>query len=177
MKHFIHNEYNLKDEEINEEVTRVKALLVNSKDELLMGYAHNVYQFPGGHVENSEDILVALFREITEETGIELKMNKIDPFACNIRYFKDYPEKEKNRKNYIYYFEIRTDEKPNLSNTKYTSAEIEGNFELRYVSIDKIEQEIKRNVDECGNPLGIASEMLELLDYYKNYRLRGEINE
>lgn len=112
MKYFIHNEYNLKDEEINEEVTRVKALLVNSKDELLMGYAHNVYQFPGGHVENSEDILVALFREIIEETGIELKMSKIDPFACNIRYFKDYPEKKKIER--IIYTILKLEQMKNL---------------------------------------------------------------
>ena len=174
MKYFIHNEYNLKEEEISEVVTRVKALLLNSNNELLMGYAHKVYQFPGGHVENNEDMLVALSREIKEETGISLKLKNEVPFACNTRYFKDYPVVGKNRKNYIYYYEIKTDLPPNLSKTSYTDDEVAGNFELRYEKVDTIESTIKNNVDKYGNLLGIATEMLELIEYYKKYKQEGE---
>ena len=90
MKYFIHNDEKIDDKDVDEEVVRVKALIINSKDEILMGYSHKVYQFPGGHVENGEDMLLALQREIKEETGISLKLQNIIPFACNIRYFKDY---------------------------------------------------------------------------------------
>ena len=77
MKYFIHNEYNLKEEEINDEVIRVKALLLNSNNELLMGYAHKVYQFPGGHVEDGETLTQTVNREVLEETGIELNIKEI----------------------------------------------------------------------------------------------------
>lgn len=170
MKYFIHNEDNLADKDIDEVVVRVKALLVNSNDELLMGYAHNIYQFPGGHVENGEDMLLALQREIKEETGISLKLQNIKPFACNIRYFKDYRQTGENRKNYIYYYEIKTDLNPDLSRTNYTADEADGKFELRYVKIDDIEYVINDNVRKNANPLGIANEMLELLAFYKQYR-------
>ena len=170
MKYFIHNEDNLDDKEIEEVVVRVKALLVNSNDELLMGYAHKIYQFPGGHVESGEDMLLALQREIKEETGISLKLEGIMPFACNIRYFKDYMKTGKKRKNYIYYYEIKTDFNPDLSKTNYTTDEVDGEFELRYVNIDNIEDVINENVRFYANPMGIATEMLELLKFYKQNR-------
>ena len=64
MKKKIINEFNIKDEEIKEIETRVKAILVNDKDEVLMGYAKNVYQFIGGHVEEKETLLETAEREI-----------------------------------------------------------------------------------------------------------------
>lgn len=170
MKYFIHNEFNLDEKDIDEEVVRVKALLINSNDELLMGYSYKVYQFPGGHVENGEDMLIALQREIKEETGISLKLQNIIPFACNISYFKDYRNTGKNRKNYIYYYEIKNDLNPNLSETNYTKDEVAGEFELRYIKVDDIEDVINENVKVYENPMGIATEMLELLKFYKQYR-------
>ena len=41
-------------------VTRVKAVIINSKNELLLGYSYYEYQFPGGHVEGGEDLNFAL---------------------------------------------------------------------------------------------------------------------
>ena len=52
MKEIITNKYNLKEEDLTEIVKRVKVLLINSNSEILLGYSHNEYQFPGGHVED-----------------------------------------------------------------------------------------------------------------------------
>ena len=54
MRDIITNKYNLKEEDMTEVVQRVKILLVNSGNEILLGYSHNNYQFPGGHVEENE---------------------------------------------------------------------------------------------------------------------------
>ena len=143
MEKIITNDYNLKDEDMTELVVRVKILLINSNNEILLGYSHNEHQCPGGHVEEGENLISAINREVQEETGIDLNIKDAEPFACSIGYYKDWPAVGKNRKIKIYYYEIKTDEKPNLDNTKYTESEKNGNFELRYVSIDKIEQEIK----------------------------------
>ena len=51
MRDIITNKYNLKEEDMTEVVQRVKILLINSNDEILLGYSHHNYQFPGGHVE------------------------------------------------------------------------------------------------------------------------------
>ena len=72
MEKIITNDYNLKDEEMTELVVRVKILLINSNNEILLGYSHNEYQCPGGHVEEGEDLIYALKREIHEEVGIVL---------------------------------------------------------------------------------------------------------
>lgn len=74
MKRFITNVDNLKDSDITEVVKRVKVLLINSKNEILLGYSHNMYQFPGGHVEKGEPLTNTVNREVLEETGIELDL-------------------------------------------------------------------------------------------------------
>ena len=194
MKEIIRNENNLKETDVTEVVKRVKLLIINSKDEILLGYSHNDYQFPGGHVEMGEDLLQTLGyshndyqfpgghvemgedllqtvkREIMEETGIVLNNLNINPFAKMIGYYKDWPEKGKNRKIEIYYYELKTDEKPNLNNTSYTEIEKDGNFELRYIPVNDVEEELKENAEKYGDKKGITKEMLELLSIYKNLK-------
>ena len=107
MEKIITNDYNLKEEDMTELVMRVKILLINSKNEILLGYSHNEYQCPGGHVEEGESLISAINREIQEETGIELNIKEAEPFACSIGYYKDWPAVGKNRKTEIYYYEIK----------------------------------------------------------------------
>lgn len=164
----IMNEYNLSEESITEVVKRVKVLITNSNNEVLLGYSHNDYQFPGGHVEDSEELIQTVNREILEETGMNLEVSNIEPFACSIGYYKDWPSEGKNRKNEIYYYEIQTEEKPNLENTQYTESEKNGNFELRYVPLNSIENVLRQNAEEYGDRKGIAREMINLFGIYKD---------
>ena len=168
MKEIVTNKYNLTEEDMTEVVKRVKILLVNSNDEILLGYSHHNYQFPGGHVEENEELIDTVNREILEETGMDLKLTGLEPFARNLGYYKDWPEEGKNRKIEIYYYEVKTDEKPNLDNTSYTESEKDGGFELRYIPLSNVEEELKKNAEEFGDKKGIAREMLELFSLYKN---------
>lgn len=152
---------------MTEVVKRVKVLLVNSNNDVLLGYSHNNYQFPGGHVEENETLVQAVNREVLEETGIELNITNIEPFACAIGYYKDWPAEEKNRKIEIYYYEVKTDEKPNLENTEYTENEKDGNFELRYIPLLDVENVLRTNAEEYGDKKGIAREMIDLFGVYK----------
>lgn len=167
MKKIIINNCNLREEDITEVVKRVKVLLINSKNEILLGYAHNVYQFPGGHVEEGEDLIQTINREIKEETGMELDIKNIEPFACLMGYYKDWPSEGKNRKTEIYYYEVKTDEKPNLDNTNYTDDEKEGSFELKYISLNDVEDLLKENMKKNNLKGGIEQEMLDLFKIYK----------
>ena len=167
MKQLITNNYNLTDSDMTEVVKRVKVLLVNSNNDVLLGYSHNNYQFPGGHVEENETLVQAVNREILEETGIELNITNIEPFACAIGYYKDWPAEGKNRKIEIYYYEVKTDEEPNLENTEYTENEKNGNFELRYIPLSNVENVLKTNAEEYGDENGIAREMIDLFGIYK----------
>lgn len=167
MKQIITNKYNLTDSDMTEVVKRVKVLLVNSNNDVLLGYSHNNYQFPGGHVEDNETLIQTVNREVLEETGIELNVNNIEPFACAIGYYKDWPAEGKNRKIEIYYYEVKTDEEPNLENTEYTENEKDGNFELRYIPLSDVENVLRANAEEYGDKKGIAREMIDLFGVYK----------
>lgn len=167
MKQLITNKYNLTDSDMTEVVKRVKVLLVNSNNDVLLGYSHNNYQFPGGHVEENETLVQAVNREVLEETGIELNITNIEPFACAIGYYKDWPAEGKNRKIEIYYYEVKTDEKPNLENTDYTENEKDGNFKLRYIPLLNVENVLRTNAEEYGDKKGIAREMIDLFGVYK----------
>lgn len=166
MKQIITNNYNLTESDMTEVVRRVKLLLVNSNNEVLLGYSHHEYQFPGGHVEEDENLVDAINREVLEETGIELNITHIEPFACAMGYYKDWPAEGKNRKIEIYYYEIKTDEKPDLNKTSYTENEKNGNFELRYIPLSKVEEVLKTNTLEFGDNRGIAKEMIDLFKIY-----------
>ena len=104
MKEIITNKHNLTEEDITEVVKRVKILVINSKEEILLGYSHNNYQFPGGHVEDGESLPQTVKREMLEETGIDLEVKNIEPFAVALGYYKDWPAEGKNRKIEIYLF-------------------------------------------------------------------------
>ena len=168
MKDIITNQNHLQERDMTEIVQRVKVLLVNSKQEILLGYSHHDYQFPGGHVEEGESLWETVLREVQEETGIELKVPEVDAFARTLGYYKDWPEVGKNRKIEIYYYEIFTDEKPNLENTSYTEGEQDGKFELRYIPLQRVEEELRKNAKEYGDECGIAREMLKLFEIYKS---------
>ena len=167
MKEIITNRDNLKESDITEVVKRVKVLLINSKNEIMLGYSHNDYQFPGGHVEEGEELTTTIEREIKEETGIEISAKNLKPFAVSLGYWKGWPKEGKNRKTEVYYFEVFTDLKPNLDNTNYTESEKEGNFELRFIPLDKVEEELENNAKIYNDPHGITREMLELFKIYK----------
>lgn len=168
MKKIIINKSNLKESNITEIVKRVKMLIINSNNEILLGYSYHDYQFPGGHVEDGESLIEAMNRELLEETGIKLDIKNKKPFAIFIGYYKDWPKKDNNRKIEIYYYIIKTDKKPNLNNTLYTESEKAGGFELRYIPIEKLITELKDNALKYGDKKGIAKEMLELLKICKS---------
>lgn len=167
MEKIIINKKKLKSEDINRTERRVKVLLINSKEEITLAYSYNEYQFPGGHVEDREDLSKALNRELYEETGMDLDVSDIEPFLFYAGYYDNYPYKGMNSKIIIYYYVIYTDEEPNTENSKCTNYEQNGKFELRKFPLSDVSKEIKKNVKLYGDPNNIAKEMLLVLKTYK----------
>lgn len=54
MKKIFYNEDNLNEKDINNSVKRAKLLIINSNNEILLGYGHNTYQIIGDHIEDNE---------------------------------------------------------------------------------------------------------------------------
>ena len=167
MEEKIYNEDKVLMEDISKTITRVKIILIDSNNDITLAFSDNVYHFVGGHVEDGESLDEAVIREVKEETGIVLKNKKYTPFYKITQIFKDYPQKNNTNCYEYYYYEVRTDELPNLNNTNYTVNELEGSFELRKINLDDIENEIKSTLSwgERNNKIGLT--MLEALEVYK----------
>lgn len=165
-KVFINND-NLKEEEIDEEVIRAKGLIIKD-NKILLGYSHNTYQFPGGHMEKGENKEECLIREIKEETGMDITLDELKPLMMIKYYSKNYLNKGKNRCNKLYYFIVQTEAEINLEETNYTEEEINGNYELRYINLDDVEDVLIDNSNKYPKYKGITYEMLEVLFEYRN---------
>ena len=172
MKEFVINDDNLRDEDIEKKVVRVKALILNSKGNILLVYNNNTYQFPGGHVDEDEEIDECMKREIREEVGIDVEVD--DPFLSIETYDNDYFGTGKKVLNTIYYYRVFTDLEPDFSKTKYDALEMKTDFDLFYVDFSSLEEFIitKMNSDEIDPK--IAREMLHVVKEY-NKIYGGEI--
>lgn len=170
MKEILYNYDNLTLEEIDEVVVRTKGLIINSKGEITLGYSHKTYQFPGGHLEEGETLNECLLREIKEETGIEIKNAEIKPFEKIAYYNKNYHNSGKNRKNEIYYFIIKTDDKFDMENSQLDEWEQEGNFTVKTISLHNVEQVLIDSIPD--NPINkvIVEEMLDIFKEYNKIK-------
>lgn len=167
MKKLFYNDDNLKSEDIDETVIRLKALIVNSNNEILLGYSHKTFQFPGGHLEQNETLEEGLIRELREETGMVFNFKKLEPFQVIKYYSKNYRNSGKNRENCIYYYLIKTDEPFNLENTHYDEYELAGNYELVYVDLKDVVSVLKQSVTDNSINETIVKEMLKALENSK----------
>jgi len=161
----IFNENNIKEDSIKDRIIRVKAIMVNSKNEILLGEAFGTIQFPGGHLELNENLNDGLKREILEETGISLK-GIYEPFFMIRHLIKD-SVGDNNRSLDIYYFKIFTDEVFNLANIHLDDQEIAGNFHLFYIPLKDVKKLLKKTINDNPRNKIITEEMLIALKEWK----------
>ncbi len=168
MQEKVYNEENLKEEELDSTVIRTKALMINSKNELLLGHSYGTYQFPGGHLKENENLMECLQREIEEETGIFISGDLV-PFLKRIEYHKNYLNSNKNKKVIIYYYLLYNDELPQKEASHLDEREQAGNFELLYVPLEKVDDLLIKSIPE--NPINeiVVREMRDVLKYYREY--------
>jgi ADP-ribose pyrophosphatase YjhB (NUDIX family) len=166
MKETIYNYAYLKDEDITEVVIRTKALIINNKN-IILGNENNIYQFPGGHLEENETFEECLKREVLEETGIEIDDSEIKrPFMKVTHLNKDWPAIGKNRKSEIYYYLIETSKNPNMSKVKYTENEKQGNFKIESIPLRESISVIENNISKNEKNKVIAPDMIMAITEY-----------
>ena len=162
------NENNLNINEIREFSIKVRAILVNDNNQILIANYGNVILLPGGKVDDGENILEAISRELSEEIGQNYK-NELELFAVLNYYQKDYPKIDgtfQNRLVQTYYF-VGPCKKVNKEVQKLTEKEQKSNFRLELVSLEDLENMILNNKNNNPRNIYFQKELLSILSSYK----------
>lgn len=168
MKEILHNEDGLREEDITELVIRTKALLLN-KDDILLANEDDVLQFPGGHVEDGEELTDCLKREILEETGIEIDDSEIGECFQKVTFMnKDWPSKGKNRKSEVYFYVVKTNKMPDLTKINLTESEKEQHFKVELIPLSKSIEYIRNNMQKAEKNKVIFPDMVDAIKEYLN---------
>ncbi len=170
MKELIINKDNLREDEVKEKAIRVKAIMLNEKNELLLAYCDDDYQFPGGHLKDNEDVYDGLIREIKEETGILTKKDDYVPLIITKHYTKKYFRTGNDRLNIMIYFVYKHVVKIDFSKIKISDYERKNGFKLCFVKLNDVEELLIDHAKKFPKFRLIAYEMLPVLDtYMKDY--------
>ena len=170
MKQIFINDHNLTDEEVEYEVIRVKALIFNSNEEILLAHNNNTYQFPGGHHKTEESLEKTLSREIKEETGIDISINN-GPYLLIKTYDDNYFNSNKKVCNKIYYYRLFTDKLPDKTKTNYDELERKTDFNLLYIKFKELENFLNNSLENGSIDKKIAREMFLAIKEYNNLYL------
>ena len=165
MKEIIFNDNFLTDEEMESEVIRLKALIINSKDKILLAHNNNTFQFPGGHLEEDEPMDDCIAREVLEETGIHIIV-KEDPFLCIKTYDNDYFNTGKKVLSSIYYYRFFTDDEPNYEETHYDELELATDFDLFYINFKDLKEFLIDCIEHDKIDPNIGREMINVTEVY-----------
>lgn len=166
MKELIYNYDYLTKEDITETVIRTKALIINNGN-ILIGNENQIFQFPGGHLEEGETFNECLKREVLEETGIEITDDEIERPFYKVSYWnKDWPEIGKNRAAEIYYYVIKTNKEVDLTKIKLTEHEKEGNFKIESVPLNDSIEFIRNNIPNNERNKVISPDMIAAIEEY-----------
>jgi 8-oxo-dGTP pyrophosphatase MutT (NUDIX family) len=163
MKEIIYNPDKIGDKNISEIEIRTKALIINC-DNILIGNANNVYQFPGGHLEVNETLEECLKREILEETGINVDIKEIGKPFFKVRYLVK--NNTGNRIADVYYYVIKTDKTPNIKNIKLTEQEKENNYKIESIPLKDSIKIIRDNIPKNEKNKIISRDMILAIEEY-----------
>lgn len=166
MRTVVHNHDNLTYQDIDEVVLRARAVLINRDEEILLGYLDGTYQFPGGHVEKGERLSETLYREVLEETGINIERKDYIPFYQVKYYSKNHDNLGKNRYIEFNYYLVYTDKRFNLSKRKLDQYEIDNNYELKYVKVDDLFEELEKTKDDNERNVRVYNDIKNVINYY-----------
>lgn len=169
------NESNLKFNEIQDFSYKVRALLTDENENILIANYGGVYLLPGGSVDKDESISNALIRELSEELGEAYNYNELNYLACLNYYQNNYPTRNGENKNrlvqtHYYVGKIKSfcEQKQEL-----TEKEKRGNFRLELIPLKDIETIILGNVTSNPRNIYFQKELMIVLEQYKKFLVNG----
>ena len=163
--------------DIDKQQHRVKIILLNSKDEVLLCKRNGVYNFIGGHIENGEGPVECAQREVREETGITVRLGNFRaPFYKLECFEKNYYNLNKNYFTTIQFLEGKTDASIDLDKRELDEEESKQDFRLEYVPYKDLRRALEgnRQVARAEKREFITDEMLHVLDQYDEYLVQNK---
>ena len=165
-----YNEDDLRDDEIDQVITRVRAFIVSSKNNMIVGYTDEGYQLLGGYIEDGQDLVNGLATHIYNETGIVLdSKDVIEPFYEIRHYNRDYKGSGINRLSDLIYFCVKTDKLPNHKKLKLTDRELAMKMPLEIVRKSLFGKELRDYIDKEENQVNRVKAK-ELLMAYEKFK-------
>jgi len=158
------NDY-IQDDKVDKIIDRVKIFYINKRNQVYLIHNNNTVQLPGGHVEENENLIDAVKREIYEELGIKLDNLPTEFLEINA-YYENYFNTNKTVKANIHYFYIKSNIKPNLNNIKLDNLEKKTPFKLFTVSKDNLNSFINLCIKENKIDENIGNEMEVAIKYF-----------
>ena len=165
MKRIFINKFNLTDTDIDYEVIRVKAIVIDSYKQVIIIENNYTYQLPGGHKKGNEDLEDTLSREIREELGIDIEI-ETGPFLMITTYDNNYENTGNKVCNKIYYYVIKCDLEPNLNNLSLDSLESMSEFRVFKTPLDRFKFFLHNAIDYGKIKTDIGQEMLIVADTF-----------
>lgn len=139
-----------------------RAIMINKDGKYAVMYAKkfNLHSLPGGGIDNGEDELSALVREIFEETGCTCDVIEPLGIVSENRYHADYT-------SISYYFVVKT--KTMQSVLHLTDAEAENGTILKWCSLDETLRLIRDIEHETNQRKFLqARDLTALNEYIRN---------
>lgn len=166
------NKDNLNVNEVQEISTKVRAILVDENNKILIANYGNVILLPGGKVDEGETVLDAITRELSEELGQNYTAEELE-FLITLNYFqKNYPKRDETFKNRLvqtHYF-IGKYKEINKPKQKLTEKEQKSNFRLELISLENLENIILNNQNKNPRNIYFQTELLTILDNFKKIK-------
>lgn len=162
------NEDNLKLDEVEQHRKKVRAILVDGENKMLVAKYDGLILFPGGKIEKGETKSSAIIREIKEEVGKEYKEDELQVFKTLHYYQKNYPQfdgKIQNRLVQTTYF-IGNFRGVSEEGQQLTENEKNGDFRLELISFEKIYETIQRTLSNNPRNTYFQKEMIIILKKY-----------
>jgi len=147
---------------------RVKLIIENESNEIILINDFNTYMLPGGHVEENERLDDAIIREIKEELGVEISKKKRNPFL-KIKYLKkDYPLENINTKYIGYYYQEKINIIPNISKQELSNEEQIGKFKIEFINKKNILKKLNKNLKTTNDKETVIDTIDAINEYLSN---------